>query len=90
MILFAEVWLKGHHPADLGRFEAAIVDIPQIVEASQVSGAFDYLLKVVVPDMPAWTRLGEDLIERDLGVEKITTHVLMKKPKVFHGYPVSF
>ncbi len=88
VILFAEIWMKGHHPQERARFEAAITDIPEIVEASQVSGVFDYLLKVVVPDIPAWTRLAETLIERDLAVEKVVTHVLMKKPKRFTGYPI--
>lgn len=56
LILFAEIWLKRHHLEDLARFEAVIAEIPEIVEASQVSGAFDYLLKVVVPNMHLWTR----------------------------------
>ena len=58
------------------------------MEASHVTGAFDYLLKVVVRDMASWTRLAEDLVARDLGVERVSTHVLMDKPKVFRGYPV--
>lgn len=88
MVLFVEVWLEAHHPADRARFAAAMAAMPEVVEASQVSGAYDYLLKVVVPDMPAWTRLGEELLESDAGVEKLVTHVLMKKTKVFVGYPV--
>lgn len=88
LILFAEVWLERHHPANFAAFEAAIRDIPEIVEASHVTGAFDYLLKVVVRDMASWTRLAEDLVARDLGVERVSTHVLMDKPKVFRGYPV--
>ena len=88
VIVFAEVWLKRQHPRDIARFEAAIADIPEIVEASYVSGAFDYLIKVVMSDMAAWTALSERLIADDLGVDKIVTHVLMKKPKRFVGYPV--
>lgn len=88
LILYAEVWLKGHHPDDLARFEAAIADIPEIVEASYVSGPFDYLIKVVVPDMASWIELSEGLIARDLGADKIITHVLMKKTKRFTGYPI--
>jgi Lrp/AsnC family leucine-responsive transcriptional regulator len=87
-ILFAEIWLKGHHPSDLSRFEEAIAQLPEVVEASYVSGAFDYLIKVVVADMASWTRLSEDLIARELGVDKIITHVLMKKTKRFRGYPI--
>lgn len=88
LILFAEISLKGHHPLEVAGFEAAIADIPEIVEASYVSGAFDYLIKVVVSDMPSWTCLAEDLIARDLGVDKVITHVLMKKTKRFIGYPI--
>ena len=88
LILFAQIWMKGHDPQELATFEAAIFEAPEIVEASQVSGAFDYLIKVVVPDMPAWNDLADGLIARDLGIDKIITHVLMKKPKRFTGYPV--
>ena len=84
----AEVTLKGHSPTELGSFEAAIGAMPHIVEASHVTGSYDYLLKVVVRDMAEWTGLAEDLTTRDLGIDRINTHVLMRKPKVFVGYPV--
>lgn len=88
LILFAEFWLESQRPADLARFEAAVADIPEIVEASYVSGPYDYLVKVVAPNMTAWTALSEDLMSRDLGVDKVVTHVLMKKPKRFLAYPI--
>ncbi|TFI59955.1 winged helix-turn-helix transcriptional regulator [Sphingomonas parva] len=88
LVLFAEVTLKAHGPGDLARFEAAVKALPQIVEVSHVSGAFDYLLKVVVADMAEWTRLGEQLTAASVGGDRINTHVLMGKPKVFVGYPV--
>jgi len=88
LVLFAEVTLKAHGTEDLARFDEAIEAIPQIVEASHVSGAYDYLLKVVVADMAEWTRLGEQLTGAQAGADRINTHVLMRKPKVFVGYPV--
>lgn len=89
LVLFAEVALKAHGTEDLARFDAAIATIPQIVEASHVSGAYDYLLKVVVKDLPEWTRIGEQLTAGDVGADRIHTHVLLRKPKIFVGYPVS-
>ena len=89
VILFAEVWLERQQPRELARFEAAIAEIPEIVEASYVSGTFDYLIKVVAPDMDWWTRASEDLMARDLGVDRVVTHVLMKKTKRFVGYPIA-
>ena len=88
LVLFAEVTLKGHSPEELARFEKAVNDIPQIVEASHVTGAYDYLLKVVTADMAEWTRIADALTGADLGVDRINTHVLMSKAKVFTGYPV--
>lgn len=88
LVLFAEITLKAHGSAELARFDTAIEAIPQIVEASHVSGAYDYLLKVVVTDMAEWNRLGEQLTA-EAGADRINTHVLMRKPKVFVGYPVT-
>src|SRR6185295_20094295 len=34
LVLYAEVTLDGHTPAELARFEEAIVALPQVVEAS--------------------------------------------------------
>ena len=89
LILFVEVTLKRHRPDDQAAFAAALVELEEVVEASHVSGTYDYLLKVMVPDMPSWTRLAEALTARDLGVDRIVTHVLMKKTKIFLGYPVT-
>jgi Lrp/AsnC family leucine-responsive transcriptional regulator len=88
LVLFAEITLKAHGSVELARFDSAIEAIPQIVEASHVSGAYDYLLKVVVADMAEWNRHGEQLTA-DAGADRINTHVLMRKPKVFVGYPVT-
>jgi DNA-binding Lrp family transcriptional regulator len=88
IVLFAEVTLKAHRAEDLARFDAAIAEIPQIVEASHVSGDYDYLLKVVVADLEEWTRIGGQLTTQDVGADRLNTHVLLRKPKVFVGYPV--
>lgn len=88
LFAFAEVTLKRHHPADFERFEAAIADIEEIVEAAQVSGAFDYLLKIAAPDVRRWRELADRLLSDDLGVDKIASHILMKEAKTFSGYPL--
>jgi DNA-binding Lrp family transcriptional regulator len=89
LVLYADITLEGHTPAELARFEDAILALPQVVEASHVTGSFDYILKVVVGDMAEWTRLSETLSSSGLGVERIISHVVMRKPKFFVGYPVS-
>jgi len=88
LVLYADITLEGHTPAELAAFEKAIAAIPHVVEASHVTGVFDYILKVVVADMPEWTRIAEQLASSGLGVDRINSHVVMRNPKVFAGYPV--
>lgn len=88
LVLFAEVTLKGHGAADLARFDAMAASVEEIVEASHVSGAYDYLLKVVVPDLGRWSQVSARLTE-EAGADRIVTHVLLHKPKIFVGYPVT-
>ena len=81
--------LEGHRAEEREHFEPAVISIPQVFEVSLVSGDVDYLLRVVVAEMAEWTRIREALVGGSLGVSRVTTHVLMGKPKVFTGYPVA-
>jgi DNA-binding Lrp family transcriptional regulator len=88
LVLYVDITLDGHTPAELAAFEKAIGVLPQVVEASHVTGSFDYILKVVVSDMAEWTRIAEDFASGDLGVNRINSYVVMRKPKFFVGYPI--
>ena len=89
LTVYGEVTLKSHRPAELLAFEAALAAIPEVVEAAQVSGPFDYLIKAVCSDVRAWGELADRLLQEDLGVDKIASHILMKDAKPFRGAPVS-
>ena len=89
LTVYGEVTLKSHRPAELLAFEAALAAIPEVVEAAQVSGPFDYLIKAVCPDVRAWGELADRLLQEDLGVDKIASHILMKDAKPFTGAPVT-
>ncbi len=87
LFIYAEISLKRHSPAEFSRFESMVKGIPEVVEAVQVSGQFDYLLKVVVPDIRAWRELAARLQDEG-GGEKVFTHVVLKDAKTFSGYPL--
>jgi len=81
MTLFAEVTMKRHLPHAFDRFEAFLAGIPEIIEAHRVSGAFDYLMKIVVTDTREWRELAIRLLGDEHGIEKITTHIIMAPAK---------
>jgi len=88
VIVMAEVTLTRHHPSDFAAFGAFARQIRQIAEALEVSGAYDFLLKVVVSDLMEWRALADQILTSELGVEKIATHVVMHATKPFLGYDV--
>ena len=87
--IFAEVTLGQHHPGDFARFEGFVTKSVDIVEASQVSGPYDYLMRVIVSNMGAWRDLSDHILTADLGVTKISSHVVMKPAKAFGGAPLA-
>ena len=76
-----EVTLGAHRQADFERFERAIRDIPEIVACWSVGGGVDYLLKVMTSDIDAYQRLVDALLERELGIDRYFTYIVIKTVK---------
>ncbi len=60
--VFVEIKTSEHTSAWVSQFQAAIRDIPEIVEVHRMSGHIDYLLKVVVPNITAYDKVYKQLI----------------------------
>ena len=88
LTVFAEITASGHDIASTRRIEAALVEIPQAIEAYQVSGSYDFLVRFLVPDMEFWTNLADELADGDLTIETIRTVAVMRKIKGWVGVPV--
>lgn len=62
--VFASVRTSQHSGEWLEEFKLLIREIPEIIEAHRMSGAYDYLLHIVVPDIKAYDTVYKRLIER--------------------------
>ena len=62
--VFVAVRTNQHNQEWLERFKAAVADIDEVVEFHRMSGDVDYLLKVVVPDIPAYDAIYKRLIRK--------------------------
>ena len=54
------------------------MDIPQVILAQRLFGDPDYLLQVVVRDLPAYQRLYDEHLTRLPGVLRMTSTLVMK------------
>lgn len=51
---YAHVTLHDHHSETVAKFDRAIMDADQVLECHATSGEYDYMLKIVAPDMAAY------------------------------------
>lgn len=79
VIVFSEVTIGSHRRPDFGKFEAAANRYPEIVDWYNVSGGYDYLLKIVVPSVTHFQQLMERLLQDDVGVERFTSRIVLRQ-----------
>jgi len=86
--VFAEIALESHGRHD--QFERRIASIEEIVECWEVSGAFDYVARVVCPDVAAYEALTAALIDDPkLGISRIVSLIALRAVRPFSGYPTA-
>ena len=76
-----EVTLGAHRQADFDRFERAVATIPEIVSCWSVGGGVDYFLKIMAPDIDAYQRFVDGLLDRELGIDRYFTYIVTKTVK---------
>lgn len=87
--VFTEVTLNDHHREDFAKFEAAIRTIDEIIECHLISGGYDYLLKFITRGVAHYQSVIEDILERDIGVAKYFSYIVIKSPIEKLHYPLA-
>src|SRR4029079_1130366 len=82
LTVFTEVTLNDHHREDFVRFETAIRDVDEILECHLVSGGYDYLLRFLTRGVNHYQQVIEGLLERNIGIEKYFSYIVIKSPFV--------
>lgn len=88
VIVFSEVTLGSHHVHDFRKFEAGLGKYREIVDCYNVSGGYDYLLKIVAPGVAYFQALMERLLEDDIGIVKFSSRIVLRQPIDRREYPL--
>jgi DNA-binding Lrp family transcriptional regulator len=68
--------------------ERRLRTLDEVVECWEVSGAFDYIARVVCADLSGYESLSAGLIgDTVLGVARIVSHIVLRPVRRFAGYP---
>lgn len=79
--IIVQVKLEVSAPAQLRAFERLVERIPQVVECDLVTGEFDYLLRIVVPDTAAYMALSDRIAQQFEGIRTWVSNVLLRRTK---------
>ena len=80
-IAYIAVGLKSHSQASQQAFEKAISLSEEVVECHNVTGNFEYLLRVETKDIHTFKHFHTDTLGAIPQVNTLTTHVLMESCK---------
>lgn len=86
--VFTEVTLGDHHNQNFIEFEKSIRTIDEVVECHLISGGYDYLLKFITRGIGHYQELIEEIIERDFGISKYFSYIVLKSPVEKRHYPL--
>ena len=87
--VFATVTLEKQAESALELFEKAVKKRPEVMECNLMTGEFDYLLRVVVPDLAAYERFHMDHLTRIKGIASIKSSFSLKQVSYKTALPLS-
>jgi len=79
--VFSSVTLESHKSEYLREFEVEIAKFPEVMECYHLAGTFDFLLKVLVKDMDAYTDFINRKLARLNNVRLVQSMMVLKKIK---------
>ena len=89
VVVFSEVTISSHRRDDFRKFEELVGQHGEIVEWYNVSGGYDYLLKIVAPSVARFQELMERLLQDDVGIERFTSRVVLRQASGKRTQPLS-
>ncbi len=87
--VFATVALEKQIESTLENFETLITRYPEVMECYLMTGEFDYLLRIVVPDLKAYERFLMDHLTRIEGIASIKSSISLKQVRYKTALPLS-
>ncbi len=77
--IFVNVSLQRQERSSLEKFEEQIAKYAEIMECYLMTGSFDYVLRIVVPDLDSYERFLAEKLTRTPGVANIQSSFTLKQ-----------
>ena len=88
LTVFVGIEAPDHSAEWREAFAKATETLPQILEVYRTAGQVDYLMRIAVPDMPAFDALYKRLTDA-VPIKNVTSHFALERIKFTTAYPVN-
>lgn len=79
--VFVQVTLATHSSGNAERFRALVTALDEVQEAYSLTGAADYHVKLVVPDLPALSHILNDVFLTHESVQHVHSSIVLNRLK---------
>ncbi|MDQ7732210.1 Lrp/AsnC family transcriptional regulator [Halomonas sp. SpR1] len=79
--VWVQIELKQHNAESFTRFEALVMQTPEVTECVAVGGGVDYLVKFEARTIDSYQRLIDKWLVSDAGIERYFTYIVTKSVK---------
>lgn len=88
LLVYCNVTLDKQRQENFQEFNETILGLPEVVECCMVSGAFDYLLKIVAADVESYHTFYQEKLATHRAISHISSFFVMSEIKSTTALPV--
>lgn len=88
ILAYALVSLENHHPESVRQFDRFVSERPEVLECHSMSGANDYLLRIVAASMESYERFLSTQLLQLQAVRSVNTSFVLRTKKFTTRLPV--
>src|SRR6266699_7047962 len=89
ILAYAVVTLENHHPETVRQFDRLVKERPEVLECHSMSGANDYLLRIVAASMEAYEHFLSTQLLQLRAVRSVNTSFVLRTKKFTTRLPVT-
>lgn len=88
LIAFSHVLLKEHTAQALGQFESQVAQFDQVMECYQMTGNFDFILRIACDDMDDYHIFLRNKLATLPNIVTVQSYFILSEPKSDTAYPI--
>lgn len=86
LVAFCHVLLHNHSSSTLQEFEQSVIKLPEVLECLQMTGAFDFILRVAINDMDDYQNFYRNKLAALPNVTTVQSFFILSEAKSDFGY----